>query len=299
MIGLVRFRCVKLEYNKNAIQNSKEHHIVVEWYFICFLVFCLESFPQSLHWLRVHHKRMSTDGKHCLSALAPSFPILFPVLTQIASHHTTTMWHHTSHTPMKQYVHTHDSSQGVWVVPSVECTGSVPLLLHLQCRCLYPHTYTWHTSSNTSICTLTTQVKVCELCKLCQALTQCLCPLYSNLILCTLTTHHTHINMTSHITHHTQSKTLTTQVKVCELCQVWQALTQCLCSLNSNFVVCTLTHTHQCDTTHHNTKWHIKAHTHYKSQGVWVVSNVASTDSVPLPPLFQYHSLHSHTHHTS
>ena len=60
--------------------------------------------------------------------------------------------------------------------------------------------------------------------------------------------------------------TLTTQVKMCELCQVRQALSQCNCSLISNVVHCTLAHptslwhhthqvTHQCTHSRLKSRW--------------------------------------------
>ena len=64
----------------------------------------------------------------------------------------------------------------------------------------------------------------------------------------------------THITHHTShitpsstsTHTLTMQVKLCEVCQVWQAVTQWLYSLNSNLVVCTHTY--------HISMWHHTSH---------------------------------------
>ena len=130
-------------------------------------------------------------------------------------------------------------------------TDSMPLLPLFQYRSLFSHTQITHhvhqcdiTHHITSKHTLTSQVKVFKLCQVCQALTQCLSSLYSNGVHCPHTYHTSHHKCG--ITHNTQSSIsmhiLTTQVKVCELNQVCQVLTQCLCSLYSNVVHCTHTH---------------------------------------------------------
>ena len=200
--------------------------------------------------------------------------------------------------------------------------------------------------------TLTTQIKPCELCQVWQALTQSICSLDANTVSCT---HHitSHINVTSHththqvthqyahthctsqgvwgvsslastdsvlllprlqscslyshhITHHitshhitssnTSFHTLTTQVNPCELCQVCQALAHWICSFSSNEDVCTLTHhtSHQTQQVTHQVT-HINEHTHDSNSGMWVVSSLASIDSVHLLPQLQSCSLYSHT----
>ena len=79
----------------------------------------------SLHCLRVHQTWVSKDGKHFLSAFAPSTSIVLSVLV-----HTSHI-NDTSHQVTHINAHTHNSSQGVWGVSSVPSTDSVPLLPHL------------------------------------------------------------------------------------------------------------------------------------------------------------------------
>ena len=106
-----------------------------------------------------------------------------------------------------------------------------------------------HSPRKTSIRTLTTQGKLCELCQVWQALTKYTCSLISKEVICTHTHHTSHITHTHKHQSITSVHTLTTQAKVCKLWQVWQALTQYFCSLISNFIVCTHT-TNQYDITY-------------------------------------------------
>ena len=64
-------------------------------------------------------------------------------------------------------------------------------------QCLHPMLFHVHTNANHSLCvtsstTLTTQIKLCELRQMIQRLTQCLCSLISNVVVCTHSTHRTY-----------------------------------------------------------------------------------------------------------
>ena len=132
----------------------------------------------------------------------------------------TSIWKHVYKARHAYTLHTHPANSVQWVESGLASTDSKPLPHLLRgCRLYlninvvkhhnnkHTHTHHHHHHHQTAHCILTTQVQVCELCQVWQALTYCLRPIYSDAIIWTRALHN---HITNGIVMHTQHNTHST-----------------------------------------------------------------------------------------
>ena len=168
---------------------------------------------------------------------------------------------------------THHSSSGIQAVSSVASTDSMQLSHLLQCSCLYSHNHIHNHIHTSHIIMHHSLLKSsCVSCVKCGNHWLNEVAPSSPILFPVLTQSQSQSQSTIHITqshNHTSNAPLTTQIKLCKLCHVWQALTQYSCPICSNAVAYTHNHNH--------TMWHhtsrtssrtSKCTTHDSSQAV-------------------------------